>query len=366
MAFKAFDFQPIGGQVGRNGFWIYRTTDTLSQVKALGYFNPVHDDVKVGDTIHLHILDSVENPTVVYGTYTIHIHSNASGVVRITTSVRDANVPTLVSPQPPNAMTWFEDFCTSSVAPARFAVGTVADPNTITHQAPYGNAAWSVGTIAGTTNKVGLHGSDGEQNYIGCLSIATGTTVGNGAMIDMGGRETSSPGNDVFSLGSSEIESVGMWRWRYDSGTDLHITGIGWVIGVAPGTDWITDPDTTLTTGTAGGVIIHRVSDAVYSGDPAGALMLRTYDALGGTQFLQLASSILTDTATWHKVEVRSKEGILYVYYQDAYVGSLDISGHANDNCRPSAGFKRITSGATARALRIDCYYQEVETPVTR
>jgi hypothetical protein len=367
MAFRQSNFRPVGDQIGRNWHWSYHTVDTLYAVRQLGYFNEAAPILKVGQQITVYILDNIADPTILYASYTLHVYSiSTAGVVRVTSSKRDAALPTLQSRQPCNAITYFDDFFSGSVGGLRNAVGTTADPGTTTHNSYFGNPQWTAAGT-GTNGTAGFHGSDGDDNYVGCLSLSTGTTVGNYIILDLGGRSSGSPGNDVASLGSTTTESVLAWRWQYNSGSDLHVTGIGWVVGFAPGTDWITDPATTFTgTSLARGIVIHRVSDAVYDGDAAGSLVLRTYN---GNQTvgskLTLASSIPTGNADWHKVEIRSSGGILYVYYNETYIGSIPTPT-GGDNYRPSIGFKRITSGATPRALRVDYYLQEIESPILR
>lgn len=368
MTLKQYNFRPAQ-EIGIGSHHRYVTTDTVSTVRSVGYFNQLARLLKVGDRIHVTIVDDEISPTILYGIYTFYVHSITSGVVRLTSTTRDGQMPTLVSPQPPNAMTWFEDFNTTSAAPYRYQVGETATPNTVTHQAAFGSADWVVTAIQGTTNLVGAHGSDGGENYIGCLALTAGNTSGDGVTVELGGRSTS-PGNDVAVLGHPTTESVLMWRWRWDSGTDNHITGLGWLVTLPIGTDWLTDPDAAFAgTPSARGLIIHRNSNAAYSDDDLGDLVARYYDGDDGSTNTSLvlcpAESLDASNATWHKVEVRCESGIAYIYYNETYAGTIDMTNATGDNYRPVMGFKRTSSGGT-RFLRVDAYLQEVETPINR
>jgi len=82
MAFAMNGWNPIGGQSKKGTapqLFTYTTTDAVTDVDGLGYFNTVSDQVSVGDVII--------SVTSTGGTLASSIHTvsaNASGVVNVT------------------------------------------------------------------------------------------------------------------------------------------------------------------------------------------------------------------------------------------------------------------------------------------
>jgi hypothetical protein len=91
MAFNAAHFAPLAGQTRRIGspaLWSYLTTDTLATCRAAGYFDngatantQMRTMLKVGDIIHIVVVDSVSAPTSVSEMGTLTVNSVSSNII---------------------------------------------------------------------------------------------------------------------------------------------------------------------------------------------------------------------------------------------------------------------------------------------
>ncbi|MEQ1842022.1 MAG: hypothetical protein ABL994_16580, partial [Verrucomicrobiales bacterium] len=156
----------------------------------------------------------------------------APGKMDLTQLQRPFGVPRLMSPVPPNAIPFFEDFV---VTPIKDSANIGAEEG----------AGWCF-TETAITGAARLIGSDAYPPIAGTPGIhgvvqllASGSTAC--VMLDAW----------AFILGSwlagyTDIESVGMWICS-QTGLPNSSVGVGWVAdSVAGGVDWISDPDTTL------------------------------------------------------------------------------------------------------------------------
>jgi hypothetical protein len=253
-------------------------------------------------------------------------------------SARSADIPTLVTARLPNATGFFDDFLATAVGPAGF--GEV-NPST------YGHPAWQYTALLAGGGNVGC----------GASTTAFGTIVaapnsGGGFLVETPGRTTTAGG--AMNFGTT-TKSVGMWRFALSGSASSRIEGLGWVrSALATGTDWITDPDTTLATTDA--IVITRNSSA-YSGDAAGDLVARVYST-GGTDN---DSAVLVTSANmsgnYRKVEVYCDgAGTLYFYHDNVLVWTKTVTALANTLYRPCFG---IIPSAASRIVNVDCLYQE-------
>ena len=276
-------------------------------------------------------------------------------------SGRPPGVPKLVSPQPANAAVWFEDFVGITVAPVVFGEGTVADPATVLNQVAYGHPAWIIKAIAGT----GTAGQGGmSQNFFGTLQLVPSSASGDGLIADLGGRTTTSATCSMFGVSNS---SVMMSRCALSGGLTLRNDAWGWpATSIAQGTDWFTDPDTTLAA--TNSIVITR-HIASYSGDAAGDLVGRLYESSGvdtDSVVLLTSAQVTTISSGGIKVEVQCTGGNLNFYINDVLAGTIDIPNvAANSIVRPSFG-NRTTGVAANRVLNMDCFYSEVGLTTAR
>jgi hypothetical protein len=279
-------------------------------------------------------------------------------------ATRPLGCPSLVSPIPANAAVWFEDFYAATIAKKAFEVGTIATPDTGTHVSALGHPSWIATETAGT---LGLVGCTSGSNSAGNLTLTTGTTSGNTLVVDAGGRTAANM--DSGGTLNATLSTAGRVNVCFRLITPATITNLNFGVGLPQssvnyGTDWLTDPDTTLLGATTSGnsIVITRHA-AAYSGDTAGALVLRLYEA-GGTDdtSLELSASIATSTA--YKVELSFTNGAIAAYLNGTLVGTLSTPNVALVSARPS--FIAQTTTGAARAITIDSYYQEVGQTTAR
>jgi hypothetical protein len=253
-------------------------------------------------------------------------------------SARSTDIPTLVTPRLPNAAGFFDDFLATAVGPAGF--GEV-NPST------YGHPAWQYTTLGGGGGSVGCGGS---TTALGTLVAAPNS--GGGFIVETPGRTTAAAG--AINFGTT-TKALGMWRFALSGSASSRIEGLGWVrTSLVTGTDWVTDPDTTLATTDA--IVITRNASA-YSGDAAGDLVARVYSTAGTDN----DSAVLVTSANmgsgYRKVEVYCDgAGTLYFYHDNVLVWTKAVTALANTFYRPSFG---IIPSAASRIVNVDCLYQE-------
>lgn len=278
------------------------------------------------------------------------------------TSARNPSAPSMVSPVPANAVTFFDDFYSSIITNVGFGSGTIATPDTLTNIAPLGGPTWTATEFAGTAGTTNITAGANAFTGTGTVSLTTGNGSGDSIGIDLGG--VTAGGVPAFYL-SQTLPSNGLWRVQVPSGLTTQDFGVGWVTtGITCATDWLTDPDTTLLAGLA---VVFTKHVASYSGDAAGDLVCRIYDAgsVFDTSFVVLAAASLA-VATAYKLEIGCDGTSLLVYLNGAQVGAaVTLTGLAGTNSlRPTARVKNTT--AAVRVFSLDCYYQELGQATAR
>lgn len=271
---------------------------------------------------------------------------------------RPFGVPRLSTSPLPNATGYFEDFHSVSVG------GALA----------LGHYDWLATQLAGT-GTIGCAAGTGSATQaranIGIMSIATGASANNGGMVDRAGRSITT--GQTITSSTTNTKWIAQFRFSI-SGTANAITssiyGLGLIHSntVAYGTDWMTDPDTTLLGATTGGpsVVITRHA-ATYSGDAAGDIVLRYYEGSGTDDFSAvLLAAASVSAAQFYKVELYWDGASLHYYLDNVLIGSTALPNQATGawTLRPSGGV--ITTTTAVRTLAIDSYYQEVEQGAPR
>lgn len=152
----------------------------------------------------------------------------------------------------------------------------------------------------------------------------------------------------ALSLLTSSVFGIGL------PGTNNGVPNIG--------TDWATDPDTSLdsaVTGVGTGIVVTRHS-AAYGGANAGALVIRLYNA-SHNSILELDPAPIA--SQWYKVEIYKPGGsgaagaVFNIYLDGVFKGTL-TAGNIDTDPRFSMVVKTI-AGAI-RNLTCDWYYQEI------
>lgn len=279
------------------------------------------------------------------------------------TSARNPSAPSMVSNVPNNAVTFLDDFYSSSIGNIGFSVGTLATPDTLTHISPLGGPSWQATELVGTTGSVAQTPGTAAFLGTGAVTLTTGTTVTNSVGLDLGGVTTQ--GVAAFYLSNTQ-PAIGLWRFQWPANLLTQDFGIGWVAfsTVATTSTWLVDPNTTFSGG--GTSIVFTKHVASYAGAAAGDLMCRIYDANGlfNTDFVVAEASTLAN-ATAYKLEVASDGTDLRVYLNGVQVGTtVTMTGLTSASLRPSVRTANTT--AAARQVAIDCYYQELGQATAR
>lgn len=256
--------------------------------------------------------------------------------------------PTLVSARRTPALAMWDDFI------AGVSVGTTAASRWTLTQA--GSGAGSAGIVNASNSTT--------TATLGVFQATTGTTANDLSLLELSQRNAAS--NSIFPV-SNTTENGGftaMFRLAFGPTRTFCKHGCG-LIGssIANGTDWITDPETTLGGDSNQHLIIHRHASAYGSGGmaaAAGDVVARYYDGTVGDQLLTLvASASLTSSPV--KVEFDRPAGstTMTVYVNGAAVGTFTTHTGAS-NWRPSFGI--ITETTTARNISLDAFFLEAGT----
>lgn len=286
---------------------------------------------------------------------------------------RPPGVMKLMSPQPANAVPFYDDFINSVIAPIQFGEGLVATPGTVVNKTYDGSPSW-ISTLIQGTGAVNLFGNSIstppsiDSDAVGYCSIATGSTAGDGSIVDFGGRNNAGASNLIgpaFGL-ASYVDFVGAWRVSPSTITNLNF-GFGWVAaGVNTGTNWVSDPSATITAGPSEGLVFTRHSSA-YGSAAAGDFVARYFNASGVETDLTLAYADSTKnpagvspiaTSKYIKVEVQMTKGLLNFYLNEIFIGSIPLAtSTTKTGLRPSFGAISVSG---AKSFRVDQYYQEI------
>lgn len=278
------------------------------------------------------------------------------------TSARNPSAPSMVSNVPANAVTFLDDFYSSSIGNIGGSVGTLATPDTLTHISPLGGPSWQATEYVGTTGSVLQTAGTAAFLGVGSVVLSTGTTSGNAVGLDLGGVTTG--GVQAFYLSPTQPAN-GLWRFQWLSNLLTQDLGMGWVAGnVLTTTNWGIDPDFYLAGG--GTNIVFTKHVASYGGAAAGDLMCRIYDNNGlfSTNFV-VASAATLANATAYKLELASDGTDLRVYLNGVQVGTtVTMTGLTAQAMRPTV--RNESTAAGARSLAVDCYYQEMGQAAAR
>ena len=276
-------------------------------------------------------------------------------------SSRPAGVPALATPPLANGVCFFEDFFAPSLGTAGWASGATATPDTLTNLAPLGHPAWIASEPIGTTGIVeALSSTVAWLNGCGTVNLKTGTTSGNTIALSQGATSTS---GCATAVASSTQSALGQWRVAQTSAAHQAAsnTGFGWIsTTLAFGSDWITDPDTTLATVAA---LVFTRHIASYSGDPAGDLVARLYApaaSYSATSATIVAAAGMNATSAY-KIEAFF-DGInqtLPIYVNGALVTTFSLASiSATSASLRCEAIIQSTSAAT-KFLAVDSYYSE-------
>jgi len=211
---------------------------------------------------------------------------------------------------------------------------------------------WLQTAIAGT-NTIGTAAGSAGQSI---LVLGTGASSGDGVILDLNGRTTVTAG----SLGApTALPGLSVVQWRCNFGNQTAVrAGFGLVssvatFGVPTGTNWLTDPATTLA-----GIesLIFHVDTAAASG----ALRCFYRDS-GGTadETITLRAAPVSGTFYTISAVINPTAATITIYLDgvaDATV--IDCSGWSGGNVRPTFGIQ--TSAAGGKIFQSDYYYQVV------
>lgn len=256
-------------------------------------------------------------------------------------------------------------FTTSSVWAEDFVLASVGTSNA---------SAWKLTQAGSGTGSAGTVTSSNTSTVatLGVLQVATGTTANDSSILEPATRTTGSNTLMPVSGYTSAPAASGfhlMWRVQFGATRTTCKHGFGWIDGgtIAQGTDWITDPDTTLgASASLGGIVITRHTSA-YSGDAAGDVIARLYDdnaGAGTDQSHILVAAASVDAGAW-KFEFHSEPGspTITSYVNGVAVGTFTRSNQ-NWALRPSFGV--VTETTSARLANVDAVLLELSTNAAR
>ncbi len=255
-------------------------------------------------------------------------------------SNRPPGVPRLVTSPLTNAVPYFEDFHAFSLATS-------------------GHPSWLHTVLQGASTA----GGTGSNFGSGVLSLVSGAASGDGSVVTSGGR-TATTGT-ILQANSTVRQFVAQFRViTSPSNADLNFA-----FGLIPATfdattDWFTDPDVTLqgSTVSANSIVFTRHS-ASYSGDTAGNLIARMYEASDTDSTSLDLGTVSTSSAI--KVEVAWTGTAFNIYRDGSLVGTLAAPSISSILLKASFG-ARLSGGSTSRSFNVDSYYQEVVSTTAR
>lgn len=262
--------------------------------------------------------------------------------------------PTLVNARLKPGLAWWDDFFTVSA-------GTAAPAQWILTQVGSGTGT---GGLASASNTTGVLSN-------GVFNLTTGTTANDLILAEANQRTTAT--NILFPVSATTENGgfVAMFRFAFGATRTSCKHGCGLIEnGIANGTDWITDPDTTLGAGSYQSLIVHRHTSAYGSGGmaaAAGDVVARYYDATVGDQLVTLITSAALAAAPYGaspiKFEFARPPGSTTITcYVNGTAAGTFTTHTAASNWRPSFGV--ITENTTAKALGMDALWLEAGSAV--
>ncbi len=263
-------------------------------------------------------------------------------------SNRPAGIPSLITGPLANGVPYFEDFHAFSLATS-------------------GHPSWLHTVIAGTGTAGGGSSTTSSGQLLMLSAPSGGGTAasGDGHVVTASGR-INTGANTSAGLLSTTSAQPWVAQFRFTPGgtitsLDAGVALIGGTIDAS--TNWLTDPDTTLFGGSTGANSIAFTRHAAsYSGDTAGNLIVRFYEATG-TDDASLDLGAVAVSAQI-KVEVYWDGASLLFYRDGAYVGALAAPSVTTWTLKPS--FAMRMTGAGNRTVSVDSYYQEVSLASAR
>lgn len=283
------------------------------------------------------------------GSMTPRLHPmQAGGAPR---SALPLGFPSLVSPRFTRSAVWLDDFFTASV-------GTTSA------------AQWTLTQVGSGTGSAGIVNASNTSTVstAGVLQASTGTTANDSCLLEPSLRSTAQqtlfPTSNTAEVGGF----VAMFRLAFGATRTLCKHGCGLIgASIAAGTDWITDPETTLGGDGSQHLIIHRHTSAYGSGGmaaAAGDIVARYYDPTTGDQLLTLVAASGVDSFPVKFEFYRPiNSTTMTAYVNGTAVGTFTTHTAAN-SWRPSFGI--ITETTTARVISMDAMYLENATAVAR
>mgnify|MGYP001597792999 CR=1 FL=1 len=272
-----------------------------------------------------------------------------------------ALAPSLVTPPLANSVGWFEDFFATAIAPVAYASGLIATPDTLTNVTPYGQPSWIGTEVVGTTSSI-APSSSSTAGFAGCgvVQIGCGPNIG-----DTMAMEAGSSLGAYGSVNANEMLAQFRVGFVTASGASSN-AGFGLLSSTtAIGTDWITDPDTTLN---ATAALVFTRHAASYSGDAAGDLVARLYDTAGvynNSAVLLASASILANGPI--KIEALLSFSLLscFIFVNGTLRATFPLTGIAAVKSARRVFIMQVVA-ATTRIMLIDSYFQEVARPAAR
>lgn len=221
---------------------------------------------------------------------------------------------------------------------------------------------WTLTQVGSGTGSAGLVTSTNTTSVLtaGVFQVATGGTANDLALAELSQR--TSANNTILPVPSTTDHGGwnAMFRLSFGATRTTCKHGFGLIdTTVANGTDWITDPDTTLGAGANVSIVITRHTSA-YGGAAAGDIVARFYDNSATDQLLTLVASANV-SASPYKVEFGRPRGstTLTVYLNGTAMGTFTTSTQPF-SVRPSFG---VVTEASARLASLDAYFLEAGSP---
>lgn len=286
----------------------------------------------------------------------MNVFPEGGGLVALTRSggaqsKRPLGVPTLVNGPLTNPQFMFEDFVATTV---------IADPT-------LGNPAWVPTDIVGT-GSVGLGQAGAAALTNGYVQVISGATSGNCTALDQGGISA--------TLGTpwmrNSTTTSNLWQVRFmhngsvTGGAQTGRYGFGWISTSGPGigTDWITDPNTTLNN--LQSIVVHRDGAAAYGTAARGDIVLRVYslDTATSLTLVSAAQQTTDGASSWYKVEVLLNGTSVSAWVNGVLIGSVACTTWGTAQQRFSA--QVMATSAAARQLNIDSIYAENSNTAVR
>lgn len=177
--------------------------------------------------------------------------------------------------------------------------------------------------------------------------------------MDTGGP--SSTGGVLVKSDGSTRGFLCQWRVAASHAATTGRHGFGLVSSTTIGTDWITDPDTTLAA--TNSIVFHRDGTSAYSGDTQSAWVFRYYSSTGPTA---LSAEVITGPTNvqYYVVELYFTGTTFYVYVDRALVATVAATNYASSTYRMSA--QVMATSAAARQLKFDSVYFEQQLVAAR